>query len=203
VISTGVSIATIKYYLREGLLPPGAKVNPRLAEYDASHVRRLRLLRVLRDVGAVPVEDLKSVVDATADRNTAVHQVFGAACDALSGPARSDGVGPASREVADLLVARAGWTDVRPDAPGRDRLAEVLDVVLGLGGQLSAEGAGTYLGLVDAIAAFEIDRVDAEADREAMMEQMVIGQVVFGELLLSLRRLAHEHHSARRFGSAP
>jgi hypothetical protein len=28
---------------------------------------------------------------------------------------------------------------------------------------------------------------------------MVVGEVVFGELLRSLRRLAEEHHSSRRF----
>jgi len=59
------------------------------------------------------------------------------------------------------------------------------------------------LGLVDAIAAFELDQVDPKEDRDTMMERMVIGQVVFGEFLLSLRRLAQEHHSALRFRDHP
>jgi hypothetical protein len=32
-----------------------------------------------------------------------------------------------------------------------------------------------------------------------LLEQMVTGQVLFGQLLLVLRRLAEEHHSRRRF----
>jgi len=30
---------------------------------------------------------------------------------------------------------------------------------------------------------------------------MVVGQVVFGEIMLTLRRLAEEHYSARQFGA--
>ena len=45
---TGVPVATIKYYQREGLLPDGDKRTPRLTEYDDRHVRRLGLLRILR-----------------------------------------------------------------------------------------------------------------------------------------------------------
>lgn len=36
---SGVSTATIKYYLREGLLPPGRQVNPTTAEYDDGHLQ--------------------------------------------------------------------------------------------------------------------------------------------------------------------
>jgi hypothetical protein len=39
----------------------------------------------------------------------------------------------------------------------------------------------------------------AAKDRDAVVQHMVVGQVVFGQLLLSLRRLGHEHHSALRF----
>ncbi|GGR64575.1 DNA-binding transcriptional MerR regulator [Nocardioides luteus] len=198
--STGVSVATIKYYVREGLLSPGRKLAERLADYDDQHVRRLRLLRVLRDVGAVPVGALKALVEATQDRRTTIHDMFGEACDALrvetAVPATPD---EHTRELADRIVERAGWDQVRPDAPERDQLAAIIRVILDSGLRTDPEGAATYLPLVDAIAAYEIDQVDDSQDRETMMEQMVLGQVVLGEFLLSLRRLAHEHHSALRF----
>lgn len=198
--STGVSVATIKYYLREGLLPPGTKVTDRLSEYDDHHVRRLRLLRALREAGAVPVEGLKGLVAVAEDEEASVHQMFGAACDAMA-PPLTDAADPAARELADRLVERAGWSEVRADAPGRDRLADVLAVILGFGRRADPGTTERYLRLVDAIAEFELGIVDADQDRDAMLEQMVIGQVVFGELLLNLRRLAQEHHSALRFDS--
>ncbi|MYU47619.1 MerR family transcriptional regulator, partial [Streptomyces sp. SID7803] len=42
---SGIATATIKYYLREGLLPPGERLSATQAEYDESHLRRLRLVR--------------------------------------------------------------------------------------------------------------------------------------------------------------
>ncbi|MCE5290009.1 MAG: MerR family transcriptional regulator, partial [Nocardiaceae bacterium] len=47
---SGLSVATIKYYLREGLLHPGEAVGQTRTRYDDSHVRRLRLIRALTDV---------------------------------------------------------------------------------------------------------------------------------------------------------
>ena len=44
---SGVPVPTIKYYVREGLLPPGELTSPNQAQYDASHLRRLRLIRAL------------------------------------------------------------------------------------------------------------------------------------------------------------
>ena len=81
---TGVPVPTIKYYLREGLLPEGDKRTPRLTEYDDRHVRRLVLLRILRDVGDVPVDGLKRMVAATESSGTSVHELFAVAADALA-----------------------------------------------------------------------------------------------------------------------
>lgn len=43
----GVSVATVKFYLREGLLAPGESINAREASYSERHVERLRLIRGL------------------------------------------------------------------------------------------------------------------------------------------------------------
>ena len=59
---SGVPIATIKYYLREGLLSPGHQINARTAEYDEEHLRRLRLVRALIQVGRLPVATVREVL---------------------------------------------------------------------------------------------------------------------------------------------
>ena len=61
---SGVAVATIKFYLREGLLPPGTATATNQADYDETHVRRLRLIRALIDVGGVPVASARAVVEA-------------------------------------------------------------------------------------------------------------------------------------------
>lgn len=202
---SGVSVSTIKYYLREGLLPPGDKTGERRALYGEPHVARLRLLRVLREVGAVPVADLKGIVAAVDDRSRSVHQMFGAAFDALTKTPDQE-PDSASRARADDLVEEAGWTSVRSDSPERDRLAYLLHVVTDLGAHLGPQEWRSYLDLVDLLAAFEVNRLhpdDPAADRDTLLRRMVVGQVVFGEFVLSLRRLAHAHHSALRASDGP
>ncbi|MCC9180087.1 hypothetical protein [Mycolicibacterium mageritense] len=53
--------------------------------------------------------------------------------------------------------------------------------------------------LIDALAAYEVGRLNAAEhieDRDAVVQQLVIGQVVFGQLLLTLRPIEHEYHCA-------
>lgn len=201
---SGATVATIKYYLREGLLPPGSKLGERRSEYGDRHLTRLRLLRVLRDVGDIPVSDLKKIVDAIDNESLSTHEMNGAAYDAL---ARTSGeVSPDMRMLAARVVQEAGWAHVRPESPALDDLAGLLGVTVDLGAMFDIDHAATYLGLIDALAAYEVSRLDTAErieDRDAVVQQMVIGQVVFGQLLLSLRRIAHEHHSALRYLDKP
>ena len=52
---SGVPIPTIRYYIREGLLPAGRLTSPNQADYDDSHVRRLGLIRAMVEVGEIPI----------------------------------------------------------------------------------------------------------------------------------------------------
>jgi DNA-binding transcriptional MerR regulator len=201
---SGVTVATIKYYLREGLLPPGDKVGERRAEYGDHHLARLRLLRVLRDVGDIPVADLKEIVDAVQNESLSMHQTYGAAYDALA--RKSGAVSPEMRALAQQVVQQAGWTHVRPDSPALDHLAGLLGVLSELGAMFDLNYAATYLGLIDALAAYEVSRLGTAErieDRDAVVQYMVVGQVVGGQTLLSLRRIGHEHHSALRYLDNP
>ena len=53
--ATGTSAASIKYYLREGLLPAGRRVTATRADYGERHVERLHLIRTLRETCATPI----------------------------------------------------------------------------------------------------------------------------------------------------
>ena len=60
----GLSVPTIKFYLREGLLPPGRLTNVNQAMYDQSHLERLRLIRALSKVAGLPLNKVRDVVVA-------------------------------------------------------------------------------------------------------------------------------------------
>ena len=200
---TGVPVPTIKYYLRDGLRPEGDKRTPRLTDYDEQHVRRLELLRILRDVGDVPVEGLKRLVAATETRGT-VHDLFAVAADALAPqpPAQAPGSRRSpSREVADAIIDQAGWDRVRADSVDRDNLAATLELLgdFDTHPRDPAEIA-PYVAVADQLARHEIANLDDRKDRIGLLEEMIVGQVVFATVLTTLRRLAEEHHSHERFG---
>jgi DNA-binding transcriptional MerR regulator len=196
---TAVPLATVKYYLREGLLSPGRKTTARAAEYDESHVRRLELLRLLRSVGDIPVTKLRNLVDATEDTSLSVHQMFARATDALA-PQPPPLADPASRALADRLLTDAGWEAVREEAVDRDNLAAVLEAISAWMPDLDAARATrAYVSLADDLARGEIASLRDHGDRADLLEQMVVGTVLFERLLTVLRRLAEEQHSAQRF----
>ncbi len=62
--ATGVPVATIKYYLREGLLHQGERTGATQALYDESHVARLRLIRALLTVGGLTVAAVRDVLQS-------------------------------------------------------------------------------------------------------------------------------------------
>jgi len=195
-----VPVATVKYYLREGLLPPGDMTGPRRAEYDESHLRRLRILRALREVGGASVSALQVIVDAVDDAARPTHELLCEMADALSPPLPEDDF-PSDPELArsvDATIEAMGWTDVRPDAAARSRLAEVVQ----LGGAelltVNPEILGYYAHLADELCRAEREFVDPTKDRRGMLEDMVVGEAVFGEILALFRRLAHEHYDAQR-----
>ena len=200
---TGVPVPTIKYYLREGLLPEGEKRTPRLTDYDEQHVRRLELLRILRDVGDVSVEGLRRLVAATETQGT-VHDLFAEAADALAPtppPPSSERARAEAREIADAIIGQAGWDRVREDSVDRDNLAATLELVacFDTHPRDPAEIA-PYVTLADQLARHEIANLDDRKDRVGLLEEMIVGQVVFATVLTTLRRLAEEHHSHERFG---
>ena len=64
---TGAPVATVKYYLREGLLPAGAPTAVNQADYDDAHVRRVKLVRALVEVGRMTIAEVRQVLDAVGD----------------------------------------------------------------------------------------------------------------------------------------
>ena len=199
-VVTGVPVATMKYYVREGLLPPGRAITPRLSEYDEEHVRRLRLLRALREVGGVPVTRLRALVGAL-EVGQSPMSLLEQTANALAPVAPTPGPGRAdAREMVGQVLDEAGWR-VRPDGPDRENLAAALEVLAEFtGGPVPGQAIAPYVRAADDLARHEIGHLDPGRGDAALLQQMVVGQVLFGQVLGALRRLAEEHHSGERFG---
>jgi DNA-binding transcriptional MerR regulator len=192
-----VPLATVKYYLRAGLLAPGLVTGPRRAEYDDTHLRRLRVLRMLREIGGIPVATLQQIVDAVDDPARPSHDVLCLVADALTETNDDLPADEASREMVDHALAAVGWSGVRPDAADRRQLAALVRL-LSAEGPLSIDPSilSFYVGLADQLCRREIRFIDPDKDRSGALEDIVAGEAVFGQVLALLRRMGHEHYHA-------
>ncbi len=206
--TTGVPVATLKYYLREGLLHSGAATAVNQAEYDDTHVQRVRLVRALLQMGHLSIADAQRVVAAAEDDSLSTHDMFGVAQDAMV-PAAERG-GPrsaAARAEVDRFVARHSMR-VRPDAEVRRMLADVLVTASDFlqvppGECISTEGWDAVVPALLDLATHEVGQLPDGFPRATLTGFMVEGTVVFEVGLAAIRRMALEHASAERFAAAP
>lgn len=201
---SGRSVATIKYYLREGLLPAGRRTAANQADYGEEHLHRLRLITTLIDVGGLPIANVRSVLEAVDNHDMSMHEVLGVAHYGLA-VRRSDVAASAPGSEAEAEIDRfldsLGW-EVKADAPAKRELAGALGSLRQLGWEVQAEVFTHYARAADELAAWELAQTPTKGPRSRTVEATVVGTVVFEAALVALRRLAEEHHSAARFAAS-
>jgi DNA-binding transcriptional MerR regulator len=66
--ASGVSSATIKHYLREGLLPEPVRTSRNMAYYPPEFVDRIRLIKQLQEERFMPLKLIKDVIEQDPER---------------------------------------------------------------------------------------------------------------------------------------
>lgn len=192
---SGVSVATIKFYLRERLLPPGTPTARNQADYDETHLARLRLIRVLTGIGMMSLASVREVLAAVDDNCMSPHALYQALNRAMSAehpiPAPTDPARTAADSV-DKFIEDLGWL-VEPDAPGRATLVQVLSSMQYLDWECDAAVFAPYAQAADRLAAAELD-VMPDTSAQMLVARTVLFEVAFAVL----RRMAHEHQLAMR-----
>jgi DNA-binding transcriptional MerR regulator len=186
---TGVPVATVKYYLREGLLNPGVQTSATQARYDESHVARLRLVKALQDVGRLSISAIKQVIDCLEPGD--VFAGLGAVQHQLP-PAVPEDVDTTE---ADKLVGTLGWRVV-PGSTAMRQLAVAMRAAEDVGLPLTPDGLATYADAAYRVAEREIAGMPQDSLASAIT-YAVVGTVLYEPILLALRRLAHQDVSGR------
>ncbi len=201
--ASGVSVPSIKFYLREGLLPAGERTSATQADYGIEHVERLRLIRALIDVGGLSVATANRVLAAIDSPDMPLSYIFGIAQYAISDATLYDELPADSAGAAkvEALVQRMGWT-VTDENPGRNGAARVLDTLVELGQTQFDDLLHQFAQGAETIARADLAAVAHNSDVSDMAETVVIGTVLGDALNASLRRMAQEHLSHQMF-SAP
>lgn len=203
---SGVSTATIKYYLREGLLPPGRRLNATTAEYDEEHLRRLRLVRAMIQVGGLPVATVREVLGHVDDDSLGRTIRLGAALWALPQapePDTEDEHVRAAHQETDDLLRTLGWANARlltTISPAYRSLVVSVAALRRLGYDWDAELLLSYARLMHEAAVLDLDFVETRESEAERIETAVLGAILVEPMLQALHRLAQEEESARRYG---
>ena len=193
-----VPVATIKYYLREGLLHDGELTSATQASYNESHVRRLRLIRALVVGAGLSIADTKDLLQGVDAPPEAGHDLLGIAHHALAGPVDA----AADTGEIDALLSEWGWSSDGCDEVGKAAVAQALEGVRSAGFDFPEGMLGTYAHAMHTVAEAEIAGVPTDSN-ESAVRYVVLGTVLVEPLLLALRRLAQQSASYDRFGARP
>ncbi|WP_249188055.1 MerR family transcriptional regulator [Nocardiopsis sp. MG754419] len=194
---SGLPVATIKFYLREGLLPQGVRTSATQATYGDAHLRRLRVIRALIDAG-VSVARARKVL-ATLDEPPDEVAALLAEAHAAVAPSGEEDVPLAEIEDLAEQLGLQCWTH-RPE-----RLAEVARAMRTLreaGFALPPEVMRTYWTSMRHIAAAEIAEIPV-GDPDEAVRYVVLGTALVEPLLLALRRVAEQLATVERFPPNP
>jgi len=190
----GLPVATVKYYLREGLLPAGQPTAATQAQYSETHVERLLLIRALLGPGGLSIHTARAVLDVVDDPTTSVHNALGAAHYALP-PAHTDPP-PEQLDAARGHLRRWGWkTD--DASPSLAVLATALHALQSAHFATPDELLDRYADAAATLAEQDVASVPTGSTADAV-RFVVIGTVLLEPVLLALRRLAQENISTRR-----
>jgi DNA-binding transcriptional MerR regulator len=203
---SGVSTATIKYYLREGLLAPGRQINATTAEYDEEHLRRLRLVRAMIQVGRVPVATVREVLGHVDDDSLPRAIRLGASVWALPQvpePDTDDEFVQGARAAMEELLETLGWTHAQslaPVSPSFRSLVVAAAALRRIGYDWNPEMLVPYARLMHQVAELDMDFMESHVSEAEKAEVAVLGVVLVEPMLRALHRLAQEEESTRRYG---
>ena len=194
--ASGVPVATVKYYLREGLLHDGRLTSATQAQYDQSHVARLRLVRALVGAGGLSVAAAREVLDQLAHPPASMHDLLGEV-QRLLGPRVDNEV---DTRAAASVIERMRWRLETTDPAPVRRLAAALAAIDAADFTLPEDDVLDYARAMQDLAEQEVAGVPA-GPSDAAVRYTVLGTILVEPLLLALRRLAQIDASARRFGA--
>jgi len=224
---SAVPTTSIKFYLRGGLLPPGAARAHNQADYDERHLERLALIRALREVARLPLDQIARVT-AELDRAQAEGWTSDAdpiglalrAAHAPSAPMREESEGARAERAAlhrDVEALLGGLPWMLPDegAPFAEELTEsLLDVRRHLYPGYAASRLATFARIAWRLSEAEYAeapggaRVPLEARGDDVAEptrRAILSSILFERIFAVLRRCANTMRAQRisRGGPVP
>lgn len=191
---SGVPVATIKFYLRGGLLPAGERTSPNQARYSAAHVQRLKLIRALTDVGGLSLAAAGAVLAAIDDSEASPHEVMGVVQQELTGtpPVVAEDAAAWAFKLLDEMTRRNGWGELKATHPVVESLVGTLSTIHALGHEALVEHLEDYALLAIKAAELDVDVLAGLESVDRIIEAGLVATVLGERLFAGLRYLAQE-----------
>lgn len=207
--ASSVPVSSVKFYLREGLLPPGEKLNATTSAYGQQHVERLLLIGALRQVVGLGLAEVRNVVEAVESLDPV--RMMGriqAIVLGLSMPAEGpDGEESAvsaeggTRLTAHRILDAMGWHSGSPESIAS--LDAHLETMTRWGLAPELDGALVYARAADSVAAHELRHSspwsagsgEAPPSNDVLAAYTAVGIHAYSQLLLRLHAVAQGSHA--------
>jgi DNA-binding transcriptional MerR regulator len=195
--ATGVSPASIKFYLRSGLLEAGRAINPTRAEYSDHHVRRLRLIQGLRSTVGLGLEAIRRIIDASAGADASTVQRLVLLATVQSVVLGLDAAETTPSPMVDRMVRAVSWPDAHSEA--RTAVDHHLATMEAAGMEPEAVVLEAYARAADDIAVAQLSVTDTRDSLEEVILTAAVGMHLHNQLLLKIVALAQASRSISRY----
>ncbi|WP_260425029.1 MerR family transcriptional regulator [Arachnia propionica] len=190
---SGLTVPTIKYYLREGLLQPGRRTSVNQAAYDASHLERLRLIRALAKVAGLPLGKIREVVQAVSSESSML-DAMAVTQDALVGEVETDPADTAASKLLTQVIEARGW-QCQPGSPAHAAAIRAVAELQAEELTMLTDRLDDYARTADDIGRIDVQAVGGAENLDTMIRGVVLGSILRRPLLDALVLLAQQHHA--------
>jgi DNA-binding transcriptional MerR regulator len=192
---SGATTATLKFWMREGVLPSGELRNQTTAVYGQRHLDRIALIQTLRTEFDAPIAGIRELT-ALIDRPDAVPLDIMEACQVI---ATGLAVGEAHDEYAGIigeLHDRVGW--IRFDSLAAGALAHALAASARVGYPYRIEVLEEYARMLGPIAETDLGLIQPEGTLDVMARNLLVAAAAQNRVLVAMNQLAHTAAAVRR-----
>lgn len=200
--ASGIPTATIKYYLRERLIPAGHATAQTRAEYDERHLGALGLVRALLATG-LGINEVRSIVEAIDQPVTGPQDLFAKLRELEIVLSKRHGNQQPLRPDTEATISKHGWDPHINPAAARE-LQSALDDARSAGFNVTDSMQQLYAQTMTSIAAAELQQIPGRDGGQAMRHAL-LGELLMERVLLAMRRLAQGTiaHNLLRNGPPP
>ncbi|MDO5513362.1 MerR family transcriptional regulator [Corynebacterium sp.] len=198
--TSGVSVPTIKYYLREGLLPPGRHVKTNQSLYSRDHLTRLKLIAVLSGIARLSLAEIKLVLGELDGPGTVV-DTMAAMQNALVGRSTRDVEAheDEARAMLGEIVDERRW-NVRRGSEAYEAAVRALARLHTTDLSWDRDMIAEYASHAEAMGALDVRTLSLEGSSDDLLVQMVTGTLLRRQLVDALILLAQQHTTRQMMG---